>query len=145
MSRNVVVGALCVIVALLVLVVGHFKSSFQYYVTVDELMADLKRYEGREVKLAGAVVDESVIKSRPEKPIYQFQIENEGVTIAVRYEGLAPDTFNDQSTVVVTGRYIKEKGQFEAHHLLAKCASKYEAKLPTGSVDAESLKELGYE
>jgi cytochrome c-type biogenesis protein CcmE len=55
-------------------------------------------------------------------------------TVQVIYRGLAPDTFKDTSDVVVRGKLDQKKMVFYADHLLAKCASKYEAKLNHQSV-----------
>ncbi len=44
------------------------------------------------------------------------------------YKGFVPDTFKEGSDVVVTGSF-DDKGSFVATEILAKCASKYEAKL----------------
>lgn len=50
-----------------------------------------------------------------------------GQTVAVFYQGAMPDTFKDESDVVLTGTYKGE--QFVATEVLAKCASRYEEKL----------------
>ena len=47
-------------------------------------------------------------------------------TMSNRYHGIVPDTFVDNADVVVEGRLAGD-GTFEAHTLLAKCPSKYEA------------------
>ncbi len=59
---------------------------------------------------------------------YQFVISEGGKNINVLYQGIVPDTFKDGAQVVATGS-LKEDGSFVASELLAKCASKYEAKL----------------
>ncbi len=50
------------------------------------------------------------------------------------YHGVVPDTFMENSEVVVEGSIRSEV--FEAHTLLAKCPSKYEA-----LADEEAMKE----
>ena len=47
-------------------------------------------------------------------------------TMSVRYGKELPDTFVDEAEVVVEGEIGADK-VFEAHTLLAKCPSKYEA------------------
>ena len=42
-----------------------------------------------------------------------------------------PDTFKDDAEVVVAGT-LSEKGVFEAHEVIAKCPSKYEAAQESG-------------
>ena len=47
--------------------------------------------------------------------------------IPVVYQGIIPDTFKDDSEVVVEGAYDSSEELFHATVLLAKCPSKYEA------------------
>jgi cytochrome c-type biogenesis protein CcmE len=55
-----------------------------------------------------------------------FVVTDGDAELAVRYHGIVPDTFVDNADVVVEGRLAGD-GTFEAHTLLAKCPSKYEA------------------
>ena len=50
----------------------------------------------------------------------------ESVTFEVEYRDVLPDTFNEATEVVLEGRY-RSDGVFEAHTLLTKCGSRYEA------------------
>jgi cytochrome c-type biogenesis protein CcmE len=54
-----------------------------------------------------------------------YDPDHQDVTIPVKYHGVVPDTFMENSEVVVEGSL--GTGSFEAHTLLAKCPSKYEA------------------
>jgi cytochrome c-type biogenesis protein CcmE len=55
-----------------------------------------------------------------------FVVTDGDATLPVRYHGIIPDTFVDGADVVVEGQLTGD-GTFEAHTLLAKCPSKYEA------------------
>ncbi len=62
-----------------------------------------------------------------------------GASMKVKYNGIVPDTFKEDSEVVVEGAWDSASGEFEASVLLAKCPSKYESRgdehpedLPTG-------------
>ena len=76
-------------------------------------------------KVAGDVVEGSINRSR--NPM-EFAISSNGKSIRVRYVGrdVIPDTFKDGSMAVVEGS-LGADGIFEARHIEAKCASKYEA------------------
>ena len=58
----------------------------------------------------------------------EFVIANQDTTIRVRYVGkdIIPDTFKDGTKALVEGKAASD-GVFQATHIEAKCASKYEA------------------
>ena len=56
----------------------------------------------------------------------RFVMTDGGASMPVNYHGIIPDTFVDGADVVVEGQ-IDGSGTFQAHTLLAKCPSKYEA------------------
>ena len=58
----------------------------------------------------------------------RFQIEHEGSRLAVLYTGREPlpDTLVDRAQAVAEGHLLAD-GSFEANHVQAKCASKYDA------------------
>jgi cytochrome c-type biogenesis protein CcmE len=60
-----------------------------------------------------------------------FVMADGDAKIPVHYEGLVPDTFKDNSQVVVEGNLNPERTSFRAHTLLAKCPSKYESQFKT--------------
>jgi cytochrome c-type biogenesis protein CcmE len=128
-------GFAMIITALLLLIVVNFKQSMQYYMTVDEMYGSLPLLQNREFRLSGTVVKGSLRQTTDDgSPVYDFIIANGPKTVQVIYRGLAPDTFKDTSDVVVRGKLDQKKMVFYADHLLAKCASKYEAKLNHQSV-----------
>lgn len=108
----------------LLLVVGYvlFAASrnYVYYLTADELVAQVRKYEGRKVKVSGTVV-EAERKGRT----LSFTIEENGKRVKVSYTGAVPDAFSVGTPVVVEGRY--EGGEVRATTLLTKCPSKYES------------------
>lgn len=121
------VGFGLIALALVYLGLTSFRSSLQYYVTVTELMARTDYYSSKILKVAGharAVVREET----PDGGVYKFFVDEGGHTLAVEYKGIIPDTFKDGAEVVVTGR-LGDNNIFIATEILAKCASKYEAKM----------------
>lgn len=121
-------GFLLIIGGLLYLGSTVFKSSLQYYVTVDEFLASPDTYHGKVLKVAGKVKDDSIQKTTGETLVYEFVIIGANGELPVRYVGLVPDTFKSGGDVVATGK-MGPDGKFQAHHILAKCASKYESKM----------------
>lgn len=115
-----------VVIALTVsyLVYGGVKDTMVYYLTVEELKAQVPEvYESR-VRVSGTVVPGSIIKENND--VLEFQITDGAQTIDVEYEGIIPDIFADDVEAVVEGQYAKND-IFEADTLLAKCPTKYES------------------
>lgn len=127
MNKRYLIGFLIIIAGLVYLGTTVFRSSLQYYVTVSELESNVSRYLGKTLKVAGKVKMGSLVKIPGDQPTYQFVLVEAGQELSIIYRGLIPDTFKAGSDVVATGRL--DAGQFVAHHILAKCASKYEAKV----------------
>jgi cytochrome c-type biogenesis protein CcmE len=120
-----VVGSLVIVGALSWLGFVGYQESKAYYVTVDEFRASEAKYHGKTCKVAGDVVEGTIDRS---KTPLEFVISHEGKSLKVQYVGkdVIPDTFKDGSKAVVEGT-ITQDGIFQARHIEAKCASKYEA------------------
>ena len=106
-------------------------SSMVYYLTPTELLAEVETDPSlmeMGVKVSGRVVAGSH-EQRPGTLYHQFQVadlEDATVTFPVVYEDILPDTFNDDVEVVVEGTFGAD-GVFQAHTVLTKCGSRYEA------------------
>jgi cytochrome c-type biogenesis protein CcmE len=120
-----IIGGAVIVAALCWLALVGFEESKAYYITVDEYQSMQKSLEGKTVKLAGDVVPGSVDRSKPQM---EFVISSRDSRVRVRYIGkdIIPDTFTDGSKALVEGT-IAPDGVFQARHIEAKCASKYEA------------------
>ncbi len=94
--------------------------NYVYYLTVDELYAEVDRYDGRKVKVSGTVVE----AERGGREM-EFTISENGKSVRVKYRGAVPDAFAVGMPVVVEGRY--SGGRIEATTVLTKCPSKYES------------------
>lgn len=121
-----VIGIAFVLLGLGIILTTNLPNSLQYYVTVDEFFQDVKKYEDKEIKLAGKVAVGTIEKNEGGID-WKFTVQNNGATIPVQYHGAMPDTFKDTADVVVTGTYKDQI--FVANNVLAKCASRYEEKL----------------
>lgn len=134
-------GRLMVGVAVVLIAIGYFAfAGFQegkaYYKTLDELEAMGPDANGKRLRVAGIVKGGSIDRSGTE---LTFALEQESRTLAVHYVGSqpVPDTFKDGADAVVEG-HIRADGTFEADHIQAKCASKYEAKYGEGDATEAS-------
>lgn len=120
-----VVGGVVIVAALGYLGFVGMQQSKAYYITVDEFHAMRGDLDGKTLKVAGDVVEGSI--DRQKTPL-QFTISHKGESLKVHYVGrdVLPDTFKDGSKAVVEGS-VSSDGSFQARHIEAKCASKYEA------------------
>ncbi|MDA0711363.1 MAG: cytochrome c maturation protein CcmE [bacterium] len=127
-----IAGFAVIIASLLVLVVSSSKQMAMYYFTVTELEAREIEFLDKRIKLAGKVVPGSIQQidgNRTVEFLIWEPIEKDVFSDkrAVRYSGIVPDTFRDESDVVLEGK-TDANGVFVAETLLAKCPSKYESK-----------------
>jgi cytochrome c-type biogenesis protein CcmE len=122
---KVALGGIVVAGALAWLFIVGFQESKAYYITVDEYYSMKGTLGGKRLKLAGEVVQGSIDRT---KPNMEFVIANQGKRITVQYTGkdIIPDTFKDGTKALVEGKTTPD-GVFQANHIEAKCASKYEA------------------
>lgn len=119
------IGATTLVLATVfgVLLYTTLGESMQYYKYVDEVVANPGEWQGRKLQVHGYVVPGSIGRKR-ELLEYRFEIQNNGQTLQAFYTGVVPDTFKDESEVVLTG-HLTEQG-FVATDMTAKCPSKYE-------------------
>ncbi len=120
-----ILGGIVIVAALAWLGFVGFQESKAYYITVDEYSAMKGNLDGKTLKLAGDVVTGSIDRTKPQM---EFVISSRENRIKVRYVGkeIIPDTFKDGSKALVEGKPAAD-GVFQASHIEAKCASKYES------------------
>ena len=94
----------------------------QYYKHVDEVMGDPDQWVGKRLQVHGYA---SNISWKPSTLDYRFDIEKDGYVVHAEYTGIVPDTFQDESEVVVSGRLEGQKLVGEPGGIMAKCPSKY--------------------
>ena len=110
------------------------RDGTEYFKHVDEVMVDPAAWQGRPLQLHGFVVPGSILR-RPDSFEYRFKVEHNGSVVAASYQGIVPDTFNDQSEVVLSGTLVadtRSEGrvyEFDTKRdgIMAKCPSKYDA------------------
>jgi cytochrome c-type biogenesis protein CcmE len=147
------VGGLLIVAAIVYLIVSSTRASAQYFLTIEELAAKDSSGIGREVRVSGAVIGDT-IQYDPQTLTLTFtvahipgsnkEIEAEGGLAAslhyavidpdrprlqAVYEGPKPDLLRDEAQAIMTGR-LGEDGVFYADELLLKCPTKYEEAVP---------------
>ena len=148
-----IVGGLLIVAAIIYLIVTSTQASAQYFLTVDEL-ANRKGSEiGRDVRVSGAVIGDTVTYE-PEtltlkftvahvpgdnseidaqgglgKVLYDAVNDPDRARIEVVYIGPKPDLLRHEAQAIMTGE-LGEDGVFYADELLLKCPTKYEEAVP---------------
>jgi cytochrome c-type biogenesis protein CcmE len=148
-----IVGGLLILAAVIYLIASSTKASAEYFLTINELQAKSQSMAGRNLRVSGAVVGDS-IQYDPQTLTLTFvvadvpgdnsEIEAQGGLAAVLhqavmdpnrprmdvvYQGAKPDLLRDEAQAIMTG-HIGEDGKFYADELLLKCPTKYEEAHP---------------
>lgn len=151
-----IIGGLLIIAAVIYLIISSTQASAQYFLTVEELNAKGSSVSGRDLRVSGAVIGDT-ISYDPETLTLTFtiahvpgdnkEIEAQGGLAAVLhdavvdpnrpqlqvvYTGVKPDLLRHEAQAIMTGR-VSEDGIFHADELLLKCPTKYEEAVPEQS------------
>ncbi len=151
-----IVGGLLIVAAVVYLIVSSTQASAQYFLTVDEMVQRGSEVVGRDLRISGAVVGET-IQYDPQTLTLTFEvadvpgdnaeIEAQGglaavlhqavidpnrTRVKVVYNGVKPDLLRDEAQAIMTGQ-LGEDGVFHAEELLLKCPTKYEEAVPQQS------------
>jgi cytochrome c-type biogenesis protein CcmE len=121
--QKLILGGIIILSGLGALIVYSFNQSLVYDHSVPEFMGNpgLQRSNCR---IYGKVAAASVVRE-PGGIGVRFTVTDGTHSIPVIYAREVPDTFKEEGDVVVEGM-LNAEGVFAAHHLLAKCPSKYE-------------------
>jgi cytochrome c-type biogenesis protein CcmE len=103
------------------------REGTEYYKHVDEVMGQPESWHGKRLQLHGFVVRDSVFRKRDSLE-YHFKVENKGAVVPAFYTGIVPDTFKDESEVVLKGTLRTDGFHVAPNGVMAKCPSKYEPK-----------------
>ena len=125
-SLKILATAVVMVSALGGLMYTSLSEGTEYYKHVEEVMADPGAWHGKKLQLHGFVVEKSIMR-RPDTLDYIFQVHSKGQVVNARYTGIVPDTFKDNSEVVIKGYLGPDGFVVEPDGVMAKCPSKYEA------------------
>jgi cytochrome c-type biogenesis protein CcmE len=147
------IGGLLIFAAVAYLIYSSIQSTSQYFLTVKELQAKGASIVGRDVRISGAVIGDSIrydsktltltftIANTPgdqkeidkagglAKVLHQAVIDPKAEHIQIVYKGVKPDLLRNEAQAIVTGK-LGQDGVFQASELLLKCPTKYEDAVP---------------
>ncbi len=147
------VGGVLIFAAIVYLIWSSATANAQYFMTVDEVNAKSSEVIGRQLRLSGAVIGDTIQYdvdtltlefTIANTPGDQKTIDAQGGLAAVLhaavtdpsrsrltivYNGVMPDLLRNEAQAIVTGR-MGEDGKFYADELLLKCPTRYEEALP---------------
>ena len=148
-----IIGGLLIIAAIVYLIASSTRASAQYFLTIEELAAKNEKVLGRDVRVSGAVIGDS-IQYDPQTLTLSFtvahvpgdnkEIEAQGglgavlhaaaidpnrPRIQVIYVGPKPDLLKNEAQAIMSGK-LGDDGVFYAEELLLKCPTKYEEAVP---------------
>ena len=109
---------------IILLIMTGVKSAALYYVTPVELVNDTS-YTNFGIKMGALVVKDSYSYLNGTHNFLVTDLVDNSVIVPVTYNGIMPDTFTDESEVVLEGIYTGQ--EFLATTVLTKCGSRYEA------------------
>jgi cytochrome c-type biogenesis protein CcmE len=155
-----IVGILLVGAAVVFLIVTSLTSSAQYFYTVQELQAKRQEVAGKNLRVSGAVIGESIAFDAQalemtftvaDVPATQAEVESEGglaaalaaavrdpnrARLSVHYVGPKPDLLRAEAQAIMTGQ-VQADGTFHADELLLKCPTRYEEASATAEPNGE--------
>jgi cytochrome c-type biogenesis protein CcmE len=148
-----IIGGLLIVAAVIYLITSSLQSSSQYFLTVKELQGKGSSLVGREVRVSGAVMGDTIqydsntltlrftVAHTPgdQKEVdkagglaavlHQAVIDPNAPRLQVVYKGVKPDLLRNEAQAIMTGK-MGQDGLFYASELLLKCPTKYEDAVP---------------
>jgi cytochrome c-type biogenesis protein CcmE len=156
--KKFVIGGVLILAAVVYLIFSSTQANAEYFMTVNELKAKGQSVVGKNLRISGAVVGDT-IQYDPQTLALSFEVahvtgdnnevEAQGglaavlhaavmdpnrTRIRVVYIGPKPDLLKDEAQAIMTGQ-LGADGVFHADELLLKCPTKYQQAVPqqTGS------------
>ena len=99
-------------------------ASWQYYVTIDECLADAAELTGRRLRVNGKVAAHS-LKISDDRSLATFDLQGTDGRLGVTCPGPLPDNLREEMDVVVEGTLVSPSA-LRGSSVLTRCASKYE-------------------
>jgi len=148
-----VVGGVLIFAAVVYLIWTSSTANAQYFMTIDEVKAKGAEFSGRELRVSGAVIGDSIeydsqnlkltftVAHMPGSQqeidalggmavvLHEAVIDPTRSQLKVVYTGVKPDLMKNEAQAIMTGK-LGEDGVFYATELLLKCPTRYEEAVP---------------
>ena len=148
-----ILGGVLIVAAIIYLIATSTQANAQYFLTVDELMANPAENMGRDLRISGAVLGDSIeydsqtltltftvahvpgdnkeieAEGGLAEVLHQAVVDPNRNRMQVVYEGVMPDLLRNEAQAIMTGRFGNDN-VFYADELLLKCPTKYEEAVP---------------
>jgi cytochrome c-type biogenesis protein CcmE len=116
-------------------------ASWQYYVTVDECLANAAPLVGARVRVSGKI-SPNTLRIAADRREAVFSIQGSQSSLAVTCPGPLPDNLAEGIDVVVEGR-LEDPRFLKGHKVITRCASKYRSQGTVRPTDTASRDRLG--
>lgn len=148
-----IVGGLLILAAVVYLIVSSTQANAEYFMTIDELKAKGTADVGRNLRVSGAVIGDTIqydsktltlsfeVANVPgdnkeidaqgglAAVLHQAVIDPSRSRVKVVYSGPKPDLLKNEAQAIMTG-HLGSDGVFHADELLLKCPTKYQEAVP---------------
>jgi cytochrome c-type biogenesis protein CcmE len=156
MKIKFIIGGLLILSAVVYLIISSTQANAQYFLTVDELLARGSSAVGKNMRISGAVIGETIqydsktldlsftiahipgdnklIKEQGglSAVLHAAVIDPTRTRLTIVYNGAVPDLLKNEAQAIVVG-HLGEDGVFYATDLQLKCPTKYEEAVPAQS------------
>ena len=123
-----IVGGVVVLVLIVYLITNAIASSGAYYREVGEILDQQSALAGKNVRVSGNVVTESITYDAPTLNL-NFIIsdpKDAARQLAVHFHGVKPDQIDRPGSSAIIEGSLRGDGVVEVNNLMLKCPSRYE-------------------
>lgn len=152
-NSKFLVGGFLILAAVVYLIFSSTQASAEYFLTIDELVQKQDSLIGKNVRVSGVVLGESISYDTSNlrlefkvahvtgnnseiessgglaEVLHQAAIDPTRNQLTIVYEGVRPDLLRNEAQAIMTGK-LGDDGIFYADELLLKCPTKYEEAVP---------------
>lgn len=133
MKAKIGIVTAILIIGVALLIFSGVKKTGVYYLTVSELVSQRYSLDENNIKINGRIVVNST-QWDASKPELNFSIADTSAdtsgaskTVSVTYSGFKPDSYKENQTVMIEGRYESDSNLIIASKIMTQCPSKYES------------------
>jgi len=147
------IGGLLIIAAIVYLIISSTQASAQYFLTVRELQQRAGELGGRDVRVSGVVLGDTIqydaqnltiqftvahipgdnkeidLQGGLAAVLHKAAVDSSLPRLQVVYHGVKPDLLKNEAQAIMTGK-LDSNGVFQAEELLLKCPTRYEDAVP---------------